>query len=166
MIDVRIDMNEYLRQLELETNSLSFRPEDLLSQSVYHYHINDVKLIASICCIHLAYTYSKCERFSHWDDRNKAASVWSHEHKNDFLNVFQGLTGQEFPWKPAEYRREQYFSRDIVLKDLSENIQQGITRWQQCHPTLQQSIASLFKKFLETTKTEGFTEDDCRFPLI
>lgn len=165
MIDISLNMSDFLQNLELEVNNFGFKTDDAVNK-INKQDLQDVCVIASICCIHLAYTYAKCEHFDHWDDRNRASSEWSYKHKDDFLNLFQGLTGSEFPWKPAEHREERYFLGDIAAKELSENIRKGITRWTQCHPTLQQRMIGVFGKVLVKANAEGFTEDDVHFPYI
>lgn len=161
------NMKQFINELEGKVNNFGFRSknyiEEVLADEAF---ADEVRLIGAFCALSLAYTYGVCERCDHWDDRNKASSIWAYEHKDAILKFLEDETGEPFPFLPSEYRGRQYFLRDIDMRRLDDNLKEGLSAWMQCHHTLQQRMMGVFVSLLAKSNHEGFADSDVVFPFI
>lgn len=159
-------MKTFIKALEGETNSFSFKTDEYVENL-----LNDrekafgIAFIGALCATHLAYTYAVCEKGNHWDDRNKASSIWAAEHKDALLKFMEEFSGEPFPWKSSEYRSQQYFLRDVAIRRLDPDLKDGLEYWVSVHPTLQQSMMCVFAKLFAALNIAGF-DDNAAFPFI
>ncbi len=162
------NIKKFINDLEGKVNSLGFSSEIYIPEVLADVALADeVRLIGAYCALSLAYTYGVCEHCDHWDDRNKASSIWAYEHKDAILKFLEKETGEPFPFLPLEYRGQQYFLRDVDMRRLDDNLKEGLSAWMNCHHTLQQRMMGVFARLLVISGHEGFADDDAYvFPFI
>lgn len=162
------NMKEFINNLERKVNNFGFSSKNYVNEILTDETLADeVRLIGAYCALSLAYTYGVCEHCDHWDDRNKASSIWAYERKDAILKLIEGQTGEPFPFLPFEYRGQQYFLRDVDMRKLDDNLRDGLSSWMQCHHTLQQRMMGVFASLLATSGHEGFADDETPvFPFV
>lgn len=140
--------------------------------------INDIKvskkakenvvILASACAITLGYTW-KCEEkyfHKHWDDRNYAAKKFCHAKFDYFLDLFERYSGFAFPFvDEPKYDNIVHDMASYCFEFKNTNILADILKFNEGHPTLQQSVIKLFMNILSAI---GLFDDSEKvsFPLI
>ena len=166
---VNVDMPFFIENLENEVNNFNFSIDQYIKDIPNDNSTrDDICFIGALCSLYLAYTYGICERCEHWDDRNKASSIWAYEHKEALLSFIEHKLGKPFPWKPVEYRFQQYFINDVDWENFADsNCKNGIEKWARTHHTLQQRMMIVFARLLAAANIGGFEDSkDSNFAFI